>query len=93
MGRPVIATSHGGASETVVSGATGWLVPPGDADALAAALAEALDLEPAARLALAERAIAHVRANFTVERMTARTIAIYEELLGIGARAEGPVAA
>ena len=93
MGRPVIATSHGGASETVVPGATGWLVPPGEADALAAALAEALDLDPAARLALAERAIAHVRANFTVERMTARTIAIYEELLGIGARAERPVAA
>jgi glycosyltransferase involved in cell wall biosynthesis len=30
MGRPVIATDHGGARETVQAGETGWLVPPGD---------------------------------------------------------------
>ena len=82
MGRPVIATAHGGAAETVIDGETGLLVPPGDADALAAALAEAMDLPPAARLALAERAIAHVRAHFATAHMTAATIAIYEELLG-----------
>ena len=93
MGRPVIATAHGGALETVRPGETGWLVPPGDPGALAAAIAEALDLAPEARFELARRAEAHVRANFTVERMTGQTIAIYEELLGIGARALGPVAA
>jgi glycosyltransferase involved in cell wall biosynthesis len=93
MGRPVIATSHGGAMETVIPGETGWLVPPGEASALAAALAEALDLSPEARLDLAERAIRHVRDHFTVARMTERTIAIYRELLGIDALAEGPVAA
>jgi glycosyltransferase involved in cell wall biosynthesis len=93
MGRPVIATAHGGALETVLPGETGWLVPPGDAAALAAALAQALDLAPEARLALGDLAMAHVHANFTVERMTERTIAIYAELLGIGAHALGPVAA
>jgi len=93
MGRPVIATAHGGALETVRPGETGWLVPPGDPGALAAAIAAALDLSPEARLALAERAAAHVRANFTVARMTEGTIAVYEELLGISARALGPVAA
>ena len=30
MGRPVIATDHGGARETVLPGKTGWLTPPGD---------------------------------------------------------------
>ncbi|MEE8453691.1 MAG: glycosyltransferase family 4 protein, partial [Limibaculum sp.] len=30
MGRPVIATGHGGAQETVAHGSTGWLYPPGD---------------------------------------------------------------
>ncbi len=35
MARPVIATDHGGAVETVEHGVTGWRVPPGDADALA----------------------------------------------------------
>ena len=39
MGRPVIAADHGGPRETVVAGETGWLVPPGDADGLAAAMA------------------------------------------------------
>ena len=56
-------------------------------------IAAALDLSPEERLHLAARAIAHVRANFTVARMTESTIAIYEELLGMSARALGPVAA
>ena len=30
MGRPVVATDHGGSRETVVPGETGWLVRPGD---------------------------------------------------------------
>jgi glycosyltransferase involved in cell wall biosynthesis len=93
MGRPVIATAHGGALETVRAGETGWLVPPGDPATLAAAIAEALDLTPEDRIALARRAAAHVRQNFTVERMTGQTIAIYEELLGIAPRALGSVAA
>jgi glycosyltransferase involved in cell wall biosynthesis len=93
MGRPVIATSHGGAMETILPGETGWLVPPADADALARALALALDLAPEARSDLAGRAMAHVRENFAVACMTGRTIAFYEELLGIAVPADGPVAA
>ena len=37
-GRPVIAADAGGARETVVHGRTGWLLPPGDVDALARSL-------------------------------------------------------
>jgi glycosyltransferase involved in cell wall biosynthesis len=81
MGRPVVATEHGGARETVLPGETGWLVPPGDARALATAIAQALSLSSAERLALADRAIAHIRANFTTELMCARTLAVYEEVL------------
>ena len=81
MGRPVIATDHGGARETVVPGSTGWLVPPGDTAALAAAIDHALRLEPAARDALARRARAHIAAGFTREAMCARYIDVYEELL------------
>jgi len=81
MGRPVIATDHGGAREIVRDGETGWLVPPGDARSLAAAIAAALDLDPAQRLAVAERAIAEMRAHFTTQAMTDRTLAIYEEIL------------
>lgn len=81
MGRPVIATDHGGARETIVSGGTGWLVPPGDTAALAAAVDHALRLEPEARDALGRRARAHIAQNFTREAMCARYIDIYEELL------------
>lgn len=38
-GRPVVGVDAGGVTETVVAGETGVLVPPGDVDALAEALA------------------------------------------------------
>lgn len=81
MGRPVVATNHGGARETIGPGSTGWLVPPGDPTALAAAIGKALDLDPSARAAYARRARAHVAAHYTSELMCLRTIEVYEELL------------
>jgi len=96
MGRPVIATDHGGAREIIRAGETGWLVPPEDAGALAAAIADALALTPAARAELAAAAIEHVRAHFSTRQMTDRTIAVYEEILfpeSAAAEPSGPVAA
>ena len=87
MGRPVVATDHGGARETVLSGETGWLVSPGEPSALAGAIAEALALTPDERAILAERAIAHVRARFGIERMCAETLAVYREVLFAPAQA------
>lgn len=81
MGRPVIATDHGGARETVIGGETGWLVPPGDPDALAQALRESLEMSVEQRERYAERAIAHVRAHFSHRRMCAQTLDVYRELL------------
>jgi glycosyltransferase involved in cell wall biosynthesis len=81
MGRPVIATAHGGAQETITPGDTGWLVPPSDAEALAAGLALALDQDQTARLAMSRREIAHVRTHFTSSLMAARTLTVYRELL------------
>ena len=81
MGQPVVATDHGGARETIVPGVTGWLVPPREPEALAAAIGEALSLSVKEREALAKRAIAHVEAHFTRETMCALTIGVYEELL------------
>ena len=81
MGRPVVATDHGGARETVVPGVTGWLVPPRDPAALAAAIGAALGLGADERRQLAERSLAHVAARYTSEAMCAGTIRVYEELL------------
>ncbi len=96
MGRPVVATDHGGAREILRGGETGWLVPPGDPDALARAIAGALALSPAERMNLAQHAIAHMRAHFTTQAMTDRTLAVYAEILFPGAAEadpSGPVAA
>lgn len=82
MGRPVIATDHGGSRETVIAGETGWLVAPGDADALAQALKTALTMTPEERDRVAYRARAHITDNFTKTRMCAQTLEIYAELLG-----------
>lgn len=81
MGRPVVATDHGGAREIVRPGETGWLVPPGDPDALAAALAEALSLDAGQRHALAETTVAHIRARFSREQMAEATLYVYKDIL------------
>ncbi|HLJ63656.1 MAG TPA: glycosyltransferase, partial [Stellaceae bacterium] len=81
MGRLVVATDHGGARETIVKGETGWLVPPGDAAALAAALNEVFALSSQERMDRGRRAIDHARTYFATATMTARTLQVYEELL------------
>lgn len=81
LGRPVIATDHGGAKETVIEGVTGWLVPPGDPDALAAALERCLDLDPVQREAVSARAIDHVRQYFSKDAMAWKTLNVYREVL------------
>ena len=81
MGRPVIASDHGGARETVIAGETGWLVPPGDADALAQSLCAALAMTSAERETVARRAIAHIRDNYTKPQMCTATLAVYDELM------------
>src|SRR5258708_5993637 len=80
MGRPVVATDHGGARETILPG-TGWLVPPHDPAALATAIDQALALDQDERAAFGRRARAQVAAGYTREIMCARTIEVYEELL------------
>lgn len=81
MGRPIIATDHGGAQETIVRGETGWLVKPNDVDAMAEALRQALSLDADQRASLGHRAMMHVAATFTREHMCAQTLSVYSELL------------
>ncbi len=82
MGRPVVATNHGGAAETVLADETGLLVPPGDAVALADAIEAMLGLDMLAAAALGARARAHVlAAGYTTEAMCRATLDVYRELL------------
>lgn len=86
---PVIATNIGAPPETVLTQPavaaqekTGWLVPPNNPELMAAALAEALTLPPHDRAAMGERARRHVLANFSMESLQRRTLAVYDRLLG-----------
>lgn len=88
MGAPVIVTDLGAVPETVLAppdtqpGArTGWRVPPSDAGALAAGIAEALSLRASQRSAMQARARAHVEAHFSLRVMVDKTLGVYERLI------------
>lgn len=83
MGKPIIATAHGGFQETVLHNETGWLVAPGDVDALAEMIGHGLNLlhNPKRRAEMAEAAMAHARAHYTLEAMKDATLRVYEEIL------------
>ena len=81
MGRPVIATNHGAACETISPGNTGWLVRPNDAKALSSALLTALGMEPNSRKTIAQNSMKHARENYTKEKMCESTMNVYKEIL------------
>lgn len=82
MGRPVIASNHGGVTETVLDGVTGWLAPVDDAEAWAVALARAIDLGPGKRLEMGEVGKKRARQLYSADAMCAQTLAAYEKVLG-----------
>ncbi len=86
-GVPVVVSDLGAVGETVLAppeveeaARTGWRVPAGDPVALAAGLKAALDLAPEERVAMGARARAHVTDRFTLQAMTAATLAVYDRL-------------
>ena len=67
-GLPVVSTDVAGIPEEIVDGETGYVVAPGDASALAAAIARVCDdPEAARRMGAAGRE--RVRTEFSLERM------------------------
>ncbi|MBI3676017.1 MAG: glycosyltransferase family 4 protein [Proteobacteria bacterium] len=82
MGKPVIATDHGGARETVLQNVSGILVPPDDAAALAKALSRMIAMGPDQRRDMGAAGRRHVVQRFTLDRMCADTIALYKQILG-----------
>jgi glycosyltransferase involved in cell wall biosynthesis len=81
MERPVIATDHGGAREIVLPEISGFLVPPGDAGALAESLGSLVNAGMTGRAAMGAHGRAHVLSHFTLARMTADTLTLYREML------------
>ena len=80
MGRPTISANHGGGSEIIIDGLTGWLFKPGDADDLSDKINKALTLNKDNRDKLAINAIKRAKLNFNNEMMCAKTLQVYAEL-------------
>ncbi len=79
-GCPMVATAVGGNPELIEDGVTGYLVPAGDVDAVADRIARILE-DPALAARMGAAARAHVVAEFSVERMVEKTVALYTALL------------
>ncbi|MEX1198497.1 MAG: TIGR03088 family PEP-CTERM/XrtA system glycosyltransferase [Pseudohongiellaceae bacterium] len=83
-GLPVIATSVGGNPELVQDRTTGLLIPVGDADALARAIATLID-DPALRQRMGLTGAARVRQSFDWQRTVDSYLSLYDALLYPGA--------
>jgi len=78
--RPVVASRAGGLPDKVIPGVTGWLVPPGNVEALAAAIGKALaDAVRLQAMGIAGRAL--VDKEFSWRAATDRLLNVYSELL------------
>lgn len=81
MGRPIVAYDSDVLREQVGEGRMTWLTPPGNDEALAEALAEALDLSATERETLAPQATAVARARYNRAAAASAMIEVYLELL------------
>ncbi|EJJ25885.1 glycosyltransferase family 4 protein [Rhizobium sp. CF142] len=77
---PVVASDAGAYAEMIVAGENGVIVPPGDGNALTAAIATYL-ADPALTVAQGETALRHVRENFALEKEATAINRIYQQLL------------
>ncbi|MDW8102179.1 MAG: glycosyltransferase family 4 protein [Anaerolineae bacterium] len=80
MGKPVVAFAHGALPEIVIHEKTGWLVPPGDEEAMAKAI-QALLQNPLQRSALGSAGRKRVQEHFTAHKMVSYVHHIFERVI------------
>lgn len=79
-GKAIVATAHGGPLEMIEDGVSGYLVPPGDAAALAERMAECLR-DRSGSQEMGQRAQARALEMFTAERYLDKMHAVYDKAL------------
>lgn len=80
LGRPVVATKVGCLPDLVLDGQTGFLVPPGQPQALAEALGRLME-NPAQAAAMGAKGKERFQQFFTLKRLAAETENLYSELI------------
>jgi glycosyltransferase involved in cell wall biosynthesis len=81
LGRLVIGTNHGGSSETVIDGQTGWLTESNNANSLAEILNVVLNLTNLQRDKITRKASEHIHKYYSKKMMCAKTLDVYNELI------------
>jgi glycosyltransferase involved in cell wall biosynthesis len=81
--KPIVATLAGGLPDKVRPGVNGWLVEPGDAEALARAIAEAVS-DPIRLVAAGAQSRQIVETEFSWDVLVDRYVDLYQELLSSG---------
>jgi glycosyltransferase involved in cell wall biosynthesis len=84
-GKPVIASAAGGIVDIVRDGRNGWLVPPGDAAALADAIAACMD-DPERARRFGAQGRADVAERFSWSAISAKLEEVYREAIARAAR-------
>ena len=79
--KPVVATNVGGNSEVILNNKSGYIVPPGDSEALAAAMMKMMALPEAERWTMGKAGRAHIEANYSLQRVVDQWEELYRELL------------
>ena len=80
-GKPVVATRVGGVPDLVADGETGFLVPPGDHEAMAGRLGDLLD-DAGLRRRMGDRARQIARERFAADSVAAAHRNLYYQVLG-----------
>lgn len=77
--KPVVVTDAGGTVELVIEGETGFIFPRGDKETFAGKIAFLLD-NPGIAREMGEKGRAHIRENFSVEKMITAAQELYRHL-------------
>ena len=81
MTKPVIASNHGGSREIIENNLSGWLVDPGDPEALGEKILHVLNLEQEKKDLIGSNARKRIIQKFNLKQMLDKTINVYEELI------------
>jgi len=84
MGKPVVASAHGGALETIIDGESGILVRPGDAEDLSDAIGRLQHMSGEERAIMGENGRARAASLYSATSMCDATLRVYDDLLAGG---------
>ena len=81
LGKIAIAFDHGGASETIIDGKSGFLAEPVKVESLAEKISMALSLKKVNREKMSEFSKKAVSKSFSHDRMCKETLSIYKQCI------------